>query len=101
MIVDLKFGVPIFLTFMNMLWAEMQVNQARRHQLQLLHGMFRLCECFPACLFTRLIRFNRLVWGYTDNARPLGILAAGMENGELGLWDAEKILSGAEYDTFI
>ena len=28
--------------------------------------------------------------------RSKGVLAAGMENGELGLWDPEKITSGAE-----
>ena len=28
--------------------------------------------------------------------RSKGVLAAGMENGELGLWDPEKIISGSE-----
>ncbi|KAF8520885.1 hypothetical protein BU17DRAFT_46119 [Hysterangium stoloniferum] len=41
-------------------------------------------------------RFNRLAWGYVDGGRPRGILAAGMENGELGLWDPYKILQKAE-----
>jgi protein transport protein SEC31 len=41
-------------------------------------------------------RFNRLAWGYVDSARPRGVLAAGMENGELGIWDPAKILNGAE-----
>ncbi|KAK0467509.1 WD40-repeat-containing domain protein [Armillaria novae-zelandiae] len=40
-------------------------------------------------------RFNRLAWGYVDSSRPQGIIAAGMENGELALWDPEKILAGA------
>ncbi|KAF5370333.1 hypothetical protein D9758_007002 [Tetrapyrgos nigripes] len=40
-------------------------------------------------------RFNRLTWGYVDSSRPQGIIAAGMENGELALWDPSKILAGA------
>ncbi|EST08137.1 Steroid receptor RNA activator-protein/coat protein complex II, Sec31 [Kalmanozyma brasiliensis GHG001] len=38
-------------------------------------------------------RFNRLAWGYANPTRPKGLLAAGLENGELGIWDAEKILA--------
>ncbi|KAJ2917891.1 hypothetical protein MD484_g2503, partial [Candolleomyces efflorescens] len=41
-------------------------------------------------------RFNRLAWGYVNPTRPQGILAAGLENGELALWDPSKILSGAD-----
>ena len=52
-----------------------------------------------------LYRFNRLRWGYTeDAARPHGILAAGMENGELALWDPAKIIaagSSADSDSLI
>ncbi|SJX65258.1 related to SEC31-component of the COPII coat of ER-golgi vesicles [Sporisorium reilianum f. sp. reilianum] len=40
-------------------------------------------------------RFNRLAWGYANPSRPNGLLAAGLENGELGIWDAQKILAGA------
>ena len=40
-------------------------------------------------------RFNRLAWGYANASRPKGLLAAGLENGELGIWDAQKILTGA------
>ncbi|KAK0204346.1 hypothetical protein DFS33DRAFT_1338755 [Desarmillaria ectypa] len=40
-------------------------------------------------------RFNRLTWGYVDSSRPRGVIAAGMENGELALWDPAKILAGA------
>ncbi|ESK89135.1 structural molecule [Moniliophthora roreri MCA 2997] len=39
-------------------------------------------------------RFNRLTWGYVDPSRPRGVIAAGMENGELALWDPSKILAG-------
>ena len=41
-------------------------------------------------------RFNRLAWGYADGARPRGVLVAGMENGELDIWDPERILANAE-----
>ncbi|KAK0216421.1 WD40-repeat-containing domain protein [Armillaria fumosa] len=40
-------------------------------------------------------RFSRLTWGYVDSSRPQGVIAAGMENGELVLWDPAKILAGA------
>lgn len=39
-------------------------------------------------------RFNRLSWGLTpDNSRPFGVLAGGLENGELVIWDPKAILS--------
>ncbi|KAI0302809.1 hypothetical protein B0F90DRAFT_1627011 [Multifurca ochricompacta] len=38
-------------------------------------------------------RFNRIVWGKADGSRPEGVIAAGMENGELGIWDPSKIVS--------
>ncbi|KAF8056621.1 hypothetical protein FPV67DRAFT_1431053 [Lyophyllum atratum] len=41
-------------------------------------------------------RFNRLAWGGVYDNRPRGVIAAGMENGELALWDPAKILAGAE-----
>ncbi|KAJ3805552.1 hypothetical protein F5876DRAFT_51675 [Lentinula aff. lateritia] len=40
-------------------------------------------------------RFNRITWGFVDSTRPRGVIAAGMENGELALWDPSKILTGA------
>ncbi|KAK0482969.1 hypothetical protein EDD18DRAFT_1322133 [Armillaria luteobubalina] len=30
-------------------------------------------------------RFNRLAWGYVDGSRPQGLIAAGMENGNLAV----------------
>ncbi|KAI8909273.1 hypothetical protein DFJ77DRAFT_433416 [Powellomyces hirtus] len=41
-------------------------------------------------------RFNRLAWGSIpgDTSRPLGILASGMENGELNLWNPAAIVEG-------
>lgn len=52
-------------------------------------------------LFCKLIwyRFNRLAWGHVDSTRPRGVIAAGMENGELALWDPTKILANARYAT--
>lgn len=41
-------------------------------------------------------RFNRLAWGSGDGTRSKGVIAAGMENGELNLWDPEKIVASAE-----
>ncbi|KIK00412.1 hypothetical protein K443DRAFT_679209 [Laccaria amethystina LaAM-08-1] len=41
-------------------------------------------------------RFNRLAWGHVDSSRPRGVIAAGLENGELALWDPSKILAGAD-----
>jgi hypothetical protein len=43
------------------------------------------------------VRFNRIAWGAVDATRPRGVIAAGMENGELGIWDPAKILAGVEY----
>lgn len=41
-------------------------------------------------------RFHRLAWANADQTRPEGVIAAGMENGELVLWDPAKIVAGAE-----
>ncbi|KAJ7598386.1 hypothetical protein C8J56DRAFT_1157604 [Mycena floridula] len=49
----------------------------------------------PKGLVTDKARFNRLTWGYVDEGRPHGVLAAGMENGELSLWDPAQILAGS------
>lgn len=39
-------------------------------------------------------RFNRLAWGYVkEPERPFGVIAAGLENGEIGLWDPNQILN--------
>ena len=37
------------------------------------------------------------IMGFPNNSRSRGITAAGMENGELGLWDPEKLLEMSEY----
>ncbi|KAF9331590.1 protein transport protein S31 [Podila minutissima] len=41
-------------------------------------------------------RFNRLAWASPTVDRPYGMIAGGMENGELNLWDANAILSGGK-----
>ncbi|KAF9546188.1 hypothetical protein CPC08DRAFT_738561 [Agrocybe pediades] len=40
-------------------------------------------------------RFNRLAWGCPQADHSQGVIAAGLENGELALWDPSKILGGA------
>jgi len=40
-------------------------------------------------------RFNRLAWGSLFKDRPRGLLAAGMETGELSIYDPDKVLAGA------
>lgn len=40
-------------------------------------------------------RFHDLTWGPPDETHPRGIIAGGLENGSLHLWDAEKLISGA------
>ena len=37
-------------------------------------------------------RFNRIAWGQVHKDRTAGVIAAGMENGELVLWDPAKIV---------
>ncbi|KAG1767684.1 hypothetical protein EDD22DRAFT_875239 [Suillus occidentalis] len=41
-------------------------------------------------------RFNRLAWGQVHRDRSRGVIAAGMENGELALWDPAKIIVSAD-----
>ncbi|KAI0341419.1 hypothetical protein BDW22DRAFT_1397023 [Trametopsis cervina] len=50
----------------------------------------------PKASVTTTSRFNRLAWGYTDGGREKGVLVAGMENGELDIWDPSKILIHAD-----
>lgn len=39
-------------------------------------------------------RFHRLAWGHAAGLRSRGVIAAGMENAELDIWDPIKILAG-------
>ncbi|KZT66624.1 hypothetical protein DAEQUDRAFT_752055 [Daedalea quercina L-15889] len=50
----------------------------------------------PRASITTTSRFNRLAWGYTDTSHPRGVLVAGMENGELDIWDPAKIVANAD-----
>jgi len=43
-----------------------------------------------------MCRFNRLAWGAAEAPHPHGLLAAGMESGEVALWDPTKILANDE-----
>ncbi|KAI0945133.1 hypothetical protein AcV7_001754 [Taiwanofungus camphoratus] len=45
---------------------------------------------------TTTSRFNRLAWGYTNGSRARGVIVAGMENGELDIWDPSKILANSD-----
>lgn len=35
------------------------------------------------------------MWGYVCEAHPMGVLAAGLESGELALYDAKRIIDGS------
>lgn len=48
----------------------------------------------PAGKITSASRFNKLVWGNASSTNPYGIIAGGLENGDLTLWDPTKILDG-------
>ncbi|OBZ86062.1 Protein transport protein SEC31 [Choanephora cucurbitarum] len=41
-------------------------------------------------------RFNKLVWGNASSSNPHGVIAGGLENGELVLYDPSKILDENE-----
>ncbi|PCH44664.1 hypothetical protein WOLCODRAFT_26929 [Wolfiporia cocos MD-104 SS10] len=45
---------------------------------------------------TTTSRFNRLAWGYADGGREQGVIVAGMENGELDIWDPAQIVASAD-----
>ncbi|KAF9283082.1 protein transport protein S31, partial [Mortierella antarctica] len=49
----------------------------------------------PAGVVASNARFNRLAWASPTVDRPYGMIAGGMENGELNLWDANAILNGS------
>ncbi|EPQ53749.1 hypothetical protein GLOTRDRAFT_122261 [Gloeophyllum trabeum ATCC 11539] len=52
----------------------------------------------PKGSVTNSSRFNRIAWGYVEGNRPSGVIAACMENGELGIWDPAKILENASVE---
>ncbi|ORX82954.1 WD40 repeat-like protein [Basidiobolus meristosporus CBS 931.73] len=46
----------------------------------------------PKAVLNSNARFNRIAWGAIAADKPHGIIAGGMENGELALWNAASIL---------
>ncbi|KAF8130393.1 hypothetical protein EV363DRAFT_1432273, partial [Boletus edulis] len=50
----------------------------------------------PIGFVTDTSRFNRVAWGQVHKDRLHGVIAAGMENGELALWDPAKIIAHAD-----
>ncbi|KAG1730307.1 hypothetical protein EDB19DRAFT_1740751 [Suillus lakei] len=50
----------------------------------------------PKGAVTDSSRFNRLAWGQVHRDRSRGVIAAGMENGELALWDPAKIIVNSD-----
>ncbi|KAJ3347421.1 protein transport protein S31 [Entophlyctis luteolus] len=57
----------------------------------------------PVAKINSSARFNRLAWGLTPDAaaRPLGILAGGLENGDLALWDPNLMRASPAKDSLI
>ncbi|KAJ2367180.1 protein transport protein S31, partial [Coemansia sp. RSA 2607] len=43
-------------------------------------------------------RFQRLAWSATSADHPLGVLAGGLENGDITLWDPARIIAASEND---
>jgi hypothetical protein len=43
-------------------------------------------------------RFNRLAWSAPTTSHSKGLIAAGMETGEVHVYDPEKIMAGKRYD---
>ena len=64
-------------------------------QLQIQQGVCLQLSVESAGENVLLDRFNRIAWGQADGSRPEGVIAAGMENGELAIWDPSKIVSHA------
>lgn len=42
-------------------------------------------------------RFNRLAWSAPNTTHPKGLIAAGMETGEVHVYDPQKIMAGKRY----
>ncbi|WYZ37267.1 hypothetical protein EsH8_II_000773 [Colletotrichum jinshuiense] len=57
-------------------------------------------ELQPIASISTDSRFYDLAWGPPDSDHPKGIIAGALENGSLDLWDAEKLIEGAE-DAFM
>ncbi|EEY19078.1 transport protein SEC31 [Verticillium alfalfae VaMs.102] len=53
-------------------------------------------ELQPVASISTDSRFYDIAWGPADEDHPRGIIAGALENGSLDLWDAEKLIAGAE-----
>ncbi|SCV67953.1 BQ2448_74 [Microbotryum intermedium] len=63
-------------------------NQNQNHQ-----GLDQIELTTPLASLAVGSRFNRLAWGYIKQPdKPLGVIAAGLENGEIGLWDSSRLI---------
>ncbi|CAG8490660.1 13439_t:CDS:10 [Cetraspora pellucida] len=60
-----------------------------------IHSSDTAVELQPSAVVTSSARFDRLVWGNAID-KAYGIIAGGLENGELDLWDPEIILGGGD-----
>ncbi|KAH7347805.1 WD domain-containing protein [Plectosphaerella cucumerina] len=57
-------------------------------------------ELQPIASISSDSRFYDIAWGPADEDHPKGIIAGALENGSLDLWDAEKLIAGAD-DAFL
>ncbi|RIB13203.1 hypothetical protein C2G38_2003608 [Gigaspora rosea] len=60
-----------------------------------IHSSDTAVELQPSAVVNSNARFDRLVWGNAID-KTYGIIAGGLENGELDLWDPEIILEGGD-----
>lgn len=55
----------------------------------------------PICRVNAPARFNRIAWGphgTTNGDRPLGVIAGGLENGTVALWDPSLALDNPRHE---
>ncbi|KAN0112949.1 hypothetical protein V8E51_005900 [Hyaloscypha variabilis] len=57
-------------------------------------------ELQPIASLSTDSRFHDIAWGPASTDHPRGIIAGALENGSLDLWDAEKLIKGAD-DAFM
>ncbi|CZS98611.1 related to SEC31 protein [Rhynchosporium agropyri] len=57
-------------------------------------------ELQPVASITSESRFHDIAWAPANSDHPKGIIAGALENGSLVLWDAEKLMAGAD-DAFM
>ncbi|TIB81194.1 WD40 repeat-like protein [Wallemia mellicola] len=44
-------------------------------------------------IYSLSLSFNRLGWGHVNSSRPNGVIAAGLESGEIAIWDPQLIVN--------